>query len=204
MGGFGVLALVLLLLVILVYKIGCNMNTQAPVSQTEHLMDTSGFSAHVGSVDKLAAAKKAAHIKSFNQMSEGEKVQFIIDTYFVAVSDEDVDTKKQQQENDYINSLPLSGTGATSSTNTTGQTCTDDYDDCQTWAQNGECTINPEFMLYSCPNACRACNLTPQQKQNVTVIYNSRKPAGKVYHGENYPGNFPYLNRMYTYNVHYT
>lgn len=177
----------LVLIVLLVWYVAKQTSAKPRIEY----LDTAGFAARVPEVDKLQQQTKPA--KSFMDMTDGEKVGFIINTYFKAVSDEDPgDSKKKKKEDAYVNSLPVSST------------CGNDFDDCKLWAQNGECNINPEFMLYSCPGACGACALTPQQKHNVTVIYNNRAPAGTVSHGQNYPGNFPYLNRMYSYNVHYT
>eukprot|EP00966_Prymnesium_polylepis_P259882 6003523-Prymnesium_polylepis.1 len=35
--------------------------------------------------------------------------------------------------------------------------CKDQSDHCVTWANAGECTGNPKFMLSSCPASCGAC-----------------------------------------------
>lgn len=152
-------------------------------------MDTAGFASGVKAV--MEAPTNHDSGKSFGEMTEGEKVQFIIDTYFSQRTD-DEGAETRTKEDEYINSLPVSDQG-----------CTDNYDDCALWAANGECTVNPEYMLYNCAKSCKACSLTPQQKHNVTVIYNKREPARCVNHGENYPGNFPYLNRIYDYNLNY-
>lgn len=125
--------------------------------------------------------------KAYADMTDGEKVQFIIDTYFTdksTTSAEEIHAK----QNAYINSMPKDNTS-----------CSDMYDDCPKWAQDGECNINPEYMLYACAKSCSACKLTPQQKHDITVIYNSRDPPHCVSHAENYPGDFPYLNILYDY-----
>ena len=36
-------------------------------------------------------------------------------------------------------------------------TCNNFQEDCSLWASLGECDKNPEFMLSSCPLACRSC-----------------------------------------------
>jgi hypothetical protein len=125
------------------------------------------------------------------QMTDGERLQFIVDTYFTE-EDDSAQADQTNKENKYINSLPVDGSS-----------CTDSFDDCAKWAANGDCNINPEYMLYNCPSSCNACSLTPQQKHNITVIYNNRDPPNCANHGKNYPGPFPYLNRLYTYTVHY-
>lgn len=193
----GVVVVLILLLVFyhlvrrMMYRGGAigHPHMHAHAAKTER-MDTAGFATDVSNVNTSAINQPTQ--KAFGDMMEGEKVQFIIDTYFTSHSDDEEVAQSQGKEDAYINSLPVSDQG-----------CTDDYDDCQKWADNGECTINPEYMLYACPKACKACALTPQQKHDVTVIYNQREPARCVNHGENYPGNFPYINRMYDYNVHY-
>lgn len=191
-------AIVLLLILVIVWHVAGQTKPELPKAQTENL-DTAGFATRVADVDKHV--KKAQSTKSFMDMTEGEKVSFIIDTWFTAVSDDETPDSKIKKENDYLESLPVAGTGTRLPS---GEICGNDFDDCEIWARNGECTINPEFMLYACPGACGACALTPQQKHNVTVIYNNRAPAGSVYHGQNYPGDFPYMNRLYSYNMRYT
>jgi hypothetical protein len=93
-----------------------------------------------------------------------------------------VSTKKA--ENAYINSLPASAN------------CPDKFDDCPKWANGGECTINPEYMLYNCAKSCQACALSDQEKENLTKIYNSRDPPVPVYHGEGYPGPLEYMYKL--------
>jgi hypothetical protein len=99
---------------------------------------------------------------------------------------DDADRKKQiEKENAYIRSLPKS------------RDCENKYDGCEAWATDGECSINPEYMLYNCPSSCQACALNDQQKYNVTYIYNTRDPAGCVYHGEDYPSVTRYMDQLY-------
>lgn len=129
-------------------------------------------------------AKARAWNKPYYELTDGERVQYIIDTYYsLAGSSEDED---RQAENDMINALPTDGS------------CADDYSECAAWAAAGECTINPEFMLYKCKGACQSCALNPQQLNDVTAIYNSRPVDHSVYHGENYPGRFPYMKNLYS------
>jgi hypothetical protein len=184
---FGIGIVVLLVLLLVFYHLVSSGGTRKHRHWVEHL-DTAGFAAQV----KVVGPADQIQQKSYGDMTEGEKVQFIIDTFFSQQDDDGQAAETRSKEDAYINSLPTSDQG-----------CTDDYDDCAIWAANGECTINPEYMLYACPKSCKACALTPQQKHNVTVIYNQHEPARCVSHGENYPGNFPYINRMYDYNVHY-
>lgn len=89
------------------------------------------------------------------------------------------------RENEYIKSLPRSSD------------CEDKYEACPIWASRGECIINPEYMLYNCASSCEACALNDQEKYNVTYIYNSRPPAGCVYHGEDYPSVRRYMHELY-------
>lgn len=120
----------------------------------------------------------------FDLMTEQEKIDYIFNKYF----DTEYDLiEKKKKEDEYIASLPVS-------TN-----CPDLFSECSKWAANDECIINPEFMLYNCPKSCGSCEYTEDDKYNVTKIYNSRPPLHNVYHGENYPGPFPFLNKMYSY-----
>ncbi len=127
--------------------------------------------------DKLPGIAQPS-IKSYYDMNDGEKINFIINTYFQDTDIDDEMAKKQQTlDNNYISSLPVDGS------------CKDDYDSCATWASNGECVINPEYMLYHCAGSCKSCQLTPQQKWNLTVMYNKKPVNNCVYHGKN--GSYP-------------
>lgn len=130
---------------------------------------------------------QSTSVQAYSQMSDGEKIQYIIDTYFTDKTTDNESDKRAKQDA-YIKSLPKDNSS-----------CTDMFDGCAKWAADGECTINPEYMLYACAKSCSACKLTPQQKHDITVIYNSRDPAHCVSHDENYPGDFPFLNTLYDY-----
>lgn len=117
--------------------------------------------------------------KPVKDLSAGEQVQYIVQKYF----SEPEALKKSATtvgQDGYINSLPKDSN------------CPDDYNDCPTWASNGECTINPEFMLYKCKSSCESCKLNPQQLYNVSAIYNTREPTGCAYHGYSYPDPLAY------------
>ena len=68
------------------------------------------------------------------------------------------------------------------------KTCSDTYSDCQKWADAGECEINPEYMLFACPGACKACDLSATEKREIAVKASKLPLPGCVYHGESYPG----------------
>jgi len=125
--------------------------------------------------------------KPYFAMTDGEKVQYIIDTFYSIQSESAAAEIQRKKEDKYITSLPLA------------DDCADDFNKCAEWAKNGECTINPEWMLYNCKKSCKTCKLNPQELYNVTRIYNSRPPAASVFHGAEYPGNFPFLNYLYDY-----
>lgn len=40
--------------------------------------------------------------------------------------------------------------------------CTDKQEFCQSWAKDGECTKNPDFMQGACMKSCNTCSQTPQ------------------------------------------
>merc|ERR1719225_1532051 len=49
------------------------------------------------------------------------------------------------------------------------QPCTDGNQNCQNWANNGECGANPSWMLENCRKSCGACpNPTPAPTQAPT------------------------------------
>ena len=40
--------------------------------------------------------------------------------------------------------------------------CADELDECVKWAESGECTTNPSFMLVRCKRSCKACAPGPK------------------------------------------
>lgn len=95
------------------------------------------------------------------------------------------DNLKKKAENAFIASLPLS------------TACNDNYTDCPKWAADGECVINPEYMLYNCAKSCQACALNEQQKYDLVKIYNTREPQHCVYHGEDYPSTTRFMYQLH-------
>lgn len=124
--------------------------------------------------------------KDWRALSPNEKIDYLV-TRYLGYNTKEVVNTKVINENKYIASLPQSAD------------CEDDYDDCPAWAANGECDINPEYMLYNCKKSCKSCALNPQQLQNVTAIMNSRPPPGCSFHGKPYPGPFTYYYNMLEY-----
>jgi hypothetical protein len=130
--------------------------------------------------ESLTAAIISQDPRSFYQLTDGEKIQYIIDTYFNSSEQDVVNAAKIKQENQYITSLPVDD-----------QSCVDNYDDCPKWAADNECIINPEYMLYNCPKSCKACSLKPQDKYNLVNIYNTRDPPNCVYHDQTKIHSYP-------------
>jgi hypothetical protein len=122
-----------------------------------------------------------------DKMTPGERVQYIINTYFSLRTEDEDPEKVRAREDSYLRSLPLDGS------------CPDHYSSCPQWAANNECVINPEWMLKNCPGSCKSCKLTKEQRSNVTAIYNQRDPPNCVFHGASYPGTLPYLEDLYDY-----
>lgn len=120
--------------------------------------------------------------RSFYELTDGEKTQYIVNTYFLGPDEQPGGVKGAQikKENDYIQTLPQDDT-----------TCTDKFDKCPEWAANSECIINPEFMLYSCAKSCKSCSLSDQDKYNLVKIYNSREPPSCVNHDDKKTHNYP-------------
>jgi ShK domain-like len=122
--------------------------------------------------------KEPVDPRSFYELTDGEKVQYIVDTYFLGPDEQGGSPEEAQKAKDakFIQSLPQDNTS-----------CDDDFEGCAAWAQNGECTVNPEFMLYYCPKSCGACSMTPSQKYKAVQVYN-RQPIDKcIFRGESYP-----------------
>jgi hypothetical protein len=133
--------------------------------------------------------KAVADTRSFYELTDGEKITFIVDTYFKSKEEQaaeataaGADTVAQDK---YINNLPQSDQG-----------CDDQFDDCSKWAANNECIINPEFMLYSCSKSCQACSLSEQDKYNLVQIYNSRSPPNCAYRKGSYPDRQRFLREL--------
>jgi hypothetical protein len=124
--------------------------------------------------------------QTWQDLSPDEKLDYLV-TRYLSYDVKDSVSNKVTQENNYIATLPQSAD------------CNDDYDNCPAWAANGECDINPEYMLYNCKKSCKSCALNPQQLATVTAIMNSRTPPGCSFHGEPYPGPFNYYYNMLAY-----
>ena len=67
-----------------------------------------------------------------------------------------------------LNQEPISP-ASTLAPNTTGVPCKDTNVDCDFWAKNGECEINPGYMLTGCPLSCKQCT-TSTLASNLTGV----------------------------------
>lgn len=123
---------------------------------------------------------------NWKKMTPAERMQWIINNNHGELDAKQKETKKIIEENIFINTLNWSDKG-----------CSDSFGSCSTWADNGECKINPEYMLYFCPKSCKACKLNPRQKYKLTEMWNSKMPEHCVYHGKPYPSNFIDLSHLY-------
>ncbi len=125
----------------------------------------------------------------FSKMSDGEKLEYVIRLYFTGKAETSAD-EKTAAENKYIKSLPRTSN------------CTDSFSECDAWARNGECSINPEFMMYNCKKSCKSCSMNPEQLYKFTQIYNSRDSDSCVYHGGPYPDiTLEYIRKHAQYNL---
>jgi hypothetical protein len=62
-----------------------------------------------------------------------------------------------------------------------GDPCRDDNNYCQYWADNGECTINPDYMKVNCKKACNNCNNNvEEQLQGTTHLAPAQAPKIKI------------------------
>ena len=120
--------------------------------------------------------------RTMDELTQVEQANILQNMFGDGVSKTDLE---RERDNAYIRGLPKS------------RDCDDNYKGCAAWAENGECSINPEYMLYNCASSCQACALNSQEKYNVTYIYNKREPSGCVYHGEDYPSVTRYLDKLY-------
>jgi hypothetical protein len=137
-------------------------------------------------VQPINSAPLVGTARTWQEMSPDEKIDYLV-TRYLNNDYQTSENKKTLENNKYISTLPQNSD------------CKDDYDDCPSWAANGECDINPEYMLYNCKSSCKSCALTPQQMANVTSIMNNRNPPSCVYHGKPYPGPFTYYYNMLEY-----
>jgi hypothetical protein len=129
--------------------------------------------------------------KKFNQMSYPEKLQYIIDNYFPKpIVDKEGNPIADKKE------APKTKVPEISRSN---QGCTDNYRGCESWALNGECEINPEYMLYNCPRSCNTCGVSDEDKYELVKKYNKQDLPGCVYHGEMYPGQGQVIHSFYDY-----
>lgn len=132
----------------------------------------------------------------WDTLTGGEQIQCITDKYFTLFPKDDTSSgtssgsTRTDDEKKFIESLPKDS-----------ESCTDNYSECSSWAANGECNINPEYMLYNCAKSCKACSYTPEDKIKLVEIYNKTMPSKCIYRGKPYPGEFQYLNKFYDYDV---
>ena len=124
--------------------------------------------------------------KTWRDLSPNDKLDYLVTKYFNYDVGSGPDPKVTK-ENNYIASLPQDAK------------CQNDFTDCGQWAANGECDINPEYMLYNCKSSCKSCALSEQEKHNVSSILNSRSPPGCVFHGFDYPGSLPIYYKILNY-----
>ena len=143
------IASVVFILIVLLYTRECPK--PPPVTTTELAPQIAQVAPLVGTA------------KTWREMSPDEKIDYLV-TRYLDYDIKDSTNPKIIEQNKYIASLPQNGD------------CADDYDKCPAWAVNGECDINPEYMLYNCKKSCKSCALTPQQLENVTAIMNDRNP----------------------------
>ena len=108
---------------------------------------------------------------NWDEMPDEEKAAYVADFYIDK-------TEEPPLDETYIDKLPRDSE------------CENKFAECELWAANGECMINPEYMFYNCQKSCETCALTADEKYNVVEIVNSKSPDGCVYHGESYPDPF--------------
>ena len=53
------------------------------------------------------------------------------------------------------------------STNQENPTCRDKKSDCQWWANEGECSQNPDYMLSDCRMACGVCGMKDEEIEDM-------------------------------------
>lgn len=116
-------------------------------------------------------AQKLPRPVYWDTLSPAQKLQWIIEIYYKPP----IKKKTKDEEEKYLKELPQS------------RNCDNMYSECDKWAANGDCTVNPEFMLYNCPKSCAACELNPDQKYEATRILNKKDPQTCVYYGKPYP-----------------
>jgi hypothetical protein len=190
---------IIIILLLIIFKTYLNKYEYASDSAAVTL---SSGAANSPSVTVAQPAPKPPVIKdtrSFYQMTDGEKVDFIIN-YYGLNDEERADQAAAESsggglttaQTQYVQSLPVSNTG-----------CIDNWTDCPTWAENNECQVNPEWMLYECANSCSACSLSNQDKYNLIQVYNSKPPAQCTYRagstGTGYPDRLKYLQDLEKY-----
>lgn len=54
--------------------------------------------------------------------------------------------------------------------------CVDIHESCDRWAESGECTSNPGWMLLNCPVSCNNCEIINGPEPPVTVEGTSSGP----------------------------
>lgn len=85
-----------------------------------------------------------------------------------------------------ISDIPFSNSG-----------CMDQFSSCPDWSKNGECTINPEFMLENCPYSCNRCGLNREQKNRIIDYHMSMPPSKCLTRGVPYPSYYKLFTAAY-------
>jgi hypothetical protein len=167
----------------------------APATVVSEVISERDGSDSMSAAAKYRAESRALPVdKSYDEMTDSEKIQYLIEVYFTNDNEKISGTDRLKvAEDNYINALdrsqPAPGT-------VEAALCKDDFDDCGKWAVNGECDINPAFMLYSCKKSCSACKLSEQEKFNMVKILNKRPAPNCVYHGAPYPDRQLFLDQF--------
>ena len=65
--------------------------------------------------------------------------------------------------NDWLNCLPSTAS------------CRDTHMWCESWAERGECKINPNWMLPNCPKSCHQCKDIDGKFQVIYILNNLKK-----------------------------
>jgi hypothetical protein len=182
------IAFLIVLFIVLLHNGSERLDAVAPIAAP--VQTVSNFKGNAVDVNAPVDTPIGPDTRSFYNLTDGEKIQYIIDHYFL--SDEErneadlgSNTGISAADSAYVASLPVSATG-----------CTDMFANCGIWSANNECGINPEFMLYNCPQSCQACSLNEDQKYAMIQIANKTPPTTCAYRGSGYPDRFKYLNEL--------
>ena len=82
------------------------------------------------------------------------------------------------------------------------QGCRDEFEECQKWSMNGDCSRNAPFMIFNCRESCGTCGMRSGESKIIIEIHSFPKRCFSFYENKIYRlvckcfGKRPCFNKM--------